>query len=71
MMAFNKKNIAGFIAAGLVIGGIVYLLYAHGLIDYFTDRQRLVDAINSHRAYAALIFIGLQMLQVEIGRAHV
>ncbi len=64
MIKFDKKNIAGFAVAGLVLGGIVYLLYAYGLIDYFTDRQRLVNFINKHRAYAAFIFIGLQTLQV-------
>ncbi len=64
MIKFDKKNIAGIAVAGLVLGGIVYLLYAYGLIDYFTDRQRLVNFINKHRAYAAFIFIGLQTLQV-------
>lgn len=64
MIKFDKKNIAGIAVAGLVLGGIVYLLYAYGLIDYFTDRQRLVNFINKHRAYAAFIFIGFQTLQV-------
>lgn len=64
MIKFDKKNIAGISVAGLVLGGIVYLLYAYGLIDYFTDRERLMNFINKHRAYAAFIFIGLQTLQV-------
>ena len=64
MPRFDKKTIAGFVLAALVLGGIIYLLYAHGLIDYFTDRQRLLTFIQEHRAYSALIFIGLQVLQV-------
>jgi uncharacterized membrane protein YdjX (TVP38/TMEM64 family) len=64
MPKFDKKTIAGFVLAGLVLGGIIYLLYAHGFIAYFTDRERLLKVIQDHRANAALIFIGLQVLQV-------
>lgn len=64
MIKPDKKTIAGFVVAGLVLGGIIYLLYALGFIDYFTDRRRLLNFISRHRAYAALIFIGFQMLQV-------
>lgn len=48
----------------LVVGGLAWLFYYYGLIEYFTDRHRLVQFIKQHRAYAALIFIGLQTLQV-------
>ncbi|HEY6010889.1 MAG TPA: TVP38/TMEM64 family protein [Nitrospirota bacterium] len=64
MPKFDKKTIAGFVLAGLVLGGIIHLLYVHGFIEYFTDRHRLMKVIQEHRAYAALIFIGLQVLQV-------
>lgn len=64
MMRFDKKTIAGFVVAGLVLGGIFYLLYIHGLIEFFTDRNRLLRFIHEHRANAAFIFIGLQVLQV-------
>lgn len=64
MIKLDKKIIAGFALAGLVLGGIIYLLYAHGFISFFTDRQRLLHFIEDHRSYAALIFIGLQVLQV-------
>jgi uncharacterized membrane protein YdjX (TVP38/TMEM64 family) len=64
MIKLDKKTIAGVSLAGLVLAGIVYLLYAHGFIEYFTNRHRLLHLINAHRAYAALIFIGLQALQV-------
>src|SRR5262245_17881464 len=64
MIRFGRKTIAGFVLAGLVLGGLFYLLYIHGLISFFTDRHRLLDFIHAHRAYAAVIFIGLQTLQV-------
>jgi len=64
MIKIDRKTIGGFIVAGLVLGVIIYLLYSYGLIDFFTDRQRLLQFISDHQAYAALIFIGLQMLQV-------
>jgi len=64
MIKFNQKTIGGFVLAGLVLGGMFYLLYIHGFINYFTDKTRLLHFINEHRSYAALIFIGLQVLQV-------
>jgi uncharacterized membrane protein YdjX (TVP38/TMEM64 family) len=64
MIKFEKKTIIGVVAAGLVLAGIIYLLYAYDFIDYFTDRHRLLNFINEHRANAAVIFIGLQVLQV-------
>jgi uncharacterized membrane protein YdjX (TVP38/TMEM64 family) len=64
MIKFDKKTIIGLVVAGFVLGAIIYLLYAHGLMKFFTDRQHLLRFINDHRAYAALIFIGLQIVQV-------
>jgi uncharacterized membrane protein YdjX (TVP38/TMEM64 family) len=64
MIRIDRKTLAGFIVAGLVLGGICYVLYAHDLISYFTDRDRLLAVIQKHRTYAVLIFIGLQVLQV-------
>jgi uncharacterized membrane protein YdjX (TVP38/TMEM64 family) len=64
MMTLDKKTIAWFVAACLFLAGFIYLLYAYGFIDYFTDRQRLLNFIKEHRANAAIIFIGLQALQV-------
>ena len=63
-MKFDKKTIGGFIVAGLVLGLIIYFLYAYGLIGYFTDQNRLLQFISDHQAYAVLIFVGLQMIQV-------
>ncbi len=64
MITLDKKTIAGFVVACLVLAGFIYLLYAYGFIGYFTDRHRLLNLIKEHRANAAFIFIGLQALQV-------
>jgi uncharacterized membrane protein YdjX (TVP38/TMEM64 family) len=64
MIKLDRKTIEGLLLFGLVLGGIFYILYALGLIDFFTDRERLLRFINEHRAYSVFIFIGLQMLQV-------
>ncbi len=64
MIKLKKKTIAGFAVTCLVLAGLIYLLHEYGLIEFFTDRQRLLTLINDHRANAAIIFIGLQVLQV-------
>jgi uncharacterized membrane protein YdjX (TVP38/TMEM64 family) len=64
MIKLDKKTIAWFVVACLVLAGLFYLLYEYGFIEYFTDRQRLLNLIKEHRANAAIIFIGLQVLQV-------
>jgi uncharacterized membrane protein YdjX (TVP38/TMEM64 family) len=64
MIKLDKKTILGLSLFALVIAGIMYLLFPLGLFQYFTDRQRLLHFFKVHRAYAALIFIGLQALQV-------
>jgi uncharacterized membrane protein YdjX (TVP38/TMEM64 family) len=64
MITIDKKTILGFVAAFLLLAGFIYVLYTYGYIDYFTDRQRLLNLIQEHRANAAFIFIGLQVLQV-------
>ncbi len=64
MIKLDKKTILGLSLFALVIAGIMYLLFPLGLFQYFTDRQRLLHFFKVHQAYAALIFIGLQALQV-------
>ncbi len=64
MLKFDKRTLVGLSAFGLIIGGVVYLLFPLGLFEFFTDRHRLLGFINEHRAYAAFIFVGLQLLQV-------
>jgi len=64
MIKPDKKTIAWFVVTCFILAGLFYLLYEYGFIEYFTDRQRLLKLINEHRANAAIIFIGLQVLQV-------
>jgi len=64
MIKIDRKTIRGLVIAGLVLGAIVYLLYSYDLIDYFANRNRLLQFISDHQAYAVLIFIGLQTIQV-------
>lgn len=63
-MKFDRKSIAGLAVLGLAGAAILYLLFPLGLVRYFVDRQLLTHFISEHRAYAAVIFIGLQILQV-------
>jgi len=64
MIKFDKKTIAWFAVTCLILAGLVYLLYEYDFIEYFTNRQRLLHFISEHRANAAIIFIGLQVIQV-------
>ena len=64
MMNLNKRTIAGLAVLGVVIAVILYLLFPLGMVQYLTDKQRLLAVIKEHRANAAFIFIGLQVLQV-------
>jgi uncharacterized membrane protein YdjX (TVP38/TMEM64 family) len=64
MITFDKKSITGIVLLCAVIAGLLYLLFPLGLVRYFTDKKLLTHFIQEHRAYAALIFVGLQALQV-------
>ena len=64
MMNFNKRTIAGLVVFGVVIAAVLYLLFPLGMVQYLTDKQRLLAVIKEHPADAAFIFIGLQVLQV-------
>ena len=67
-MRFPSNNKAVFLLL-LLLGGLVlfgYLLYASGFINLFLSKEALLDFINQHRPYAALIFIGLQVAQVVV-----
>lgn len=64
MMRMNRKIVIDLAGIGVVVAAIVYLLFTLGLFEFLTDRDRLFDLINKHRANAVFIFIGLQILQV-------
>ncbi|MBI3778874.1 MAG: TVP38/TMEM64 family protein [Gammaproteobacteria bacterium] len=64
MLKPDKKTVLLLLLLGGIIAGIGYGLYASGLFDLFVNRRHLVNVIKDHRAYSALIFIGLQAVQV-------
>jgi uncharacterized membrane protein YdjX (TVP38/TMEM64 family) len=64
MIKLDRQSILNLILIVLVISVGTYLLYAFGLVDLLTDRQRLLEFIKENRNTAALTFIGLQILQV-------
>jgi uncharacterized membrane protein YdjX (TVP38/TMEM64 family) len=60
----DKKTILLTLLAVAVMGGMVYALYATGLMDLLTSKNRLLQFIRENRAHAATIFIGVQIIQV-------
>ena len=64
MIKLDRQSILNLILLVLVFSLGTYLLYAFGLVDLLTDKQRLLAFIKEHRNTAAVTFIGLQVLQV-------
>jgi uncharacterized membrane protein YdjX (TVP38/TMEM64 family) len=64
MFKLDRKSIIQLLLIGIFLTLGTYALHAYGLIDLFLDRHRMMRFIHEHRAYATLIFIGLQALQV-------
>ena len=64
MFNLDKKSILLLLLLCGVMGGIAYGLYASGLFDLFINKRHLLSFIKEHETYAALIFIGLQIIQV-------
>lgn len=64
MIKIDKKTVGAFFLLLVFIAVIWYLLFPLGLVRYFTDRALLQQVIRDHHRSAALIFIGLQALQV-------
>ena len=60
----DKKTILLILLAVAVMGGMVYALYATGMMDLLTSKNRLLQFIRENRTHAATIFIGLQIVQV-------
>ena len=64
MIKLDKKTITNLLAFIVIFAVILYVMYVYGLLDLFTNTQHLIQFTKEHRTYAALIFIGLQTLQV-------
>jgi len=66
LIRFDRRTAIELGILGSVLVGIPLLLYALDLFHIFTDKDRLLSVIEEHRAYAVLIFIGLQVIQVVV-----
>jgi uncharacterized membrane protein YdjX (TVP38/TMEM64 family) len=66
MTKLDRKTIILFVILGLTAGSALLLLYRLGLLNLLTDRNRLLDFIREYRAYAVLVFVGLQTIQVVV-----
>lgn len=60
----HKNILLPLLLLAAFVAGAGLLLHVTGLLDLFLDRERLLEFIDRHLAYAAFIFIGLQALQV-------
>jgi uncharacterized membrane protein YdjX (TVP38/TMEM64 family) len=58
------KTVLLFLGLIAIVAGAAWLLQATSLLSLFLSRERLLGFIEEHHTYAALIFIGLQALQV-------
>lgn len=66
MINLDRKTIVRISLLIVLIAVITYVLYSLGLLDLYTSRKKLLRFMQEHRAYTALIFIGLQVLQVLV-----
>jgi uncharacterized membrane protein YdjX (TVP38/TMEM64 family) len=66
MGKIDKKTAVRLAIVVVLVLAIVWLLYAFGLFDLFTDKHLLLTFIEEHRAYAGVVFVGLQVMQVLI-----
>lgn len=64
MLKPDKKTAFLLLLLGVIIVGMAYALYATGVIDLLTSKNRLLQFIKENRTHAATIFIGLQVVQV-------
>jgi uncharacterized membrane protein YdjX (TVP38/TMEM64 family) len=64
MIRLDKKSILQLSLIAVIAATGAYVLYAFGLVDLLSSRQRLIEFIRDHRGSASFLFIGLQALQV-------
>jgi len=60
----DKKTLLLILLAVAVMGAMAWVLYATGMIDLLSSKNRLLQFIKQNRTHAATIFIGLQIVQV-------
>lgn len=64
MPRLEARTLLLILAAVAVVIGMTYAVYAAGLFDLLTDKNRLLNFIQENRGHAATIFIGMQIAQV-------
>lgn len=64
MLKPDKKTVFLILLAVAVFGAMVWALYASGMIDLLSSKNRLLQFIKQNPRHSATIFIGLQILQV-------
>lgn len=64
MIKLDRQSILQLALLTFVTIGGTWVLHSLGVIDLFLDRHRMLKFIHDHRTDAAVVFIGLQALQV-------
>jgi uncharacterized membrane protein YdjX (TVP38/TMEM64 family) len=62
--SMKRSTILKIICLAIFFGGGIWLFIHYDLIQFFTDRKKLIEFINSFGALSVVVFIGLQILQV-------
>lgn len=65
-MKLDRKTVILLIILGAMGASALLLLYRFGLLKLLMDRDRLLDFIREYRAYAVLVFVGFQAMQVVV-----
>ncbi|MDI9569326.1 MAG: TVP38/TMEM64 family protein [Pseudomonadota bacterium] len=60
----NKNTLLKILLLALLFGGGTWLFVHGDLIQFFTNRNKAIDFVNSFGSLSVLAFIGLQILQV-------
>ena len=66
MAKFDRKTIISLLILGVMGAGALLFLYRFGLLKLLMDKDRLLNFISEYRAYAVLVFVGLQAIQVIV-----
>ncbi|MFA5182452.1 MAG: TVP38/TMEM64 family protein [Syntrophales bacterium] len=60
----KRNTILKVLCLAILFGGGTWLIIHFDLIQFFTDRKKAIDFINSFGPLSVVVFIGLQILQV-------
>ncbi|MFA6414080.1 MAG: hypothetical protein WCW53_15460, partial [Syntrophales bacterium] len=60
----KRSTILKLLCLVVLFGGGTWLFIHYDLSQFFTDRKKAIEFINSFGALSVVVFIGLQILQV-------